>query len=174
MATIFGTNGNNNINGTVRDDYIDARGGNDTVRANSGDDEVYGGSGNDKLAGDNGDDYLDGGIGNDTLNGGFNDDTYVGGAGRDKFGWAVGGAFTDSSDTILDFQQGSDKISLGNQRTSIYDFLDDNGDGVLDGDDRNVSDYGRGLELDLSGYTGHSVVLDVQDQGTLFFSDFVA
>lgn len=80
------------------------------------------------LLGGGGDDDLVGGAGNDTLDGGLGDDSLIGGAGNDRLvlrgGWddAMGGAGQDvfapepvggfSSQRILDFTPGTDKIDL--------------------------------------------------------------
>lgn len=76
--------------GTAYDDMMIGNGS-----ANS----FAGGAGNDALAGAGGNDTLAGGSGNDTLSGG---------SGKDVFVLAAG----SGSDTIQDFQRGSDKIDL--------------------------------------------------------------
>jgi len=61
---------------------------------------LTGGEGEDRLTGNSGDDFLDGGLGDDTL---------VGGGGRDTFVLNSG----NGTDTIVDFERGSDILSLG-------------------------------------------------------------
>ena len=51
--------------------------GNDVINGFDTDDNLYGLAGNDQLNGGFGNDLLDGGSGDDTLNGGWGDDTYV-------------------------------------------------------------------------------------------------
>ncbi|SDE38216.1 VCBS repeat-containing protein [Variovorax sp. CF079] len=68
MATMTGSNGDDNLTGTV---------GNDTINSGNGDDSVDGGSGNDSLNGGAGSDALDGGSGSDQLNGGSGSDTLI-------------------------------------------------------------------------------------------------
>jgi Ca2+-binding RTX toxin-like protein len=85
-----GGNGNDSQNGTA---------GRDRLNGNNGRDTLNGGAGDDELSGDNGDDVLRGGLGNDTVNGGN---------GADRFVLASG----EGTDTIQDFQNGTDKIAL--------------------------------------------------------------
>ena len=47
MALIYGTSGNDVLDGTIGDDEIYGFEGNDTIRGGSGKDEIYGGTGND-------------------------------------------------------------------------------------------------------------------------------
>ena len=47
MALIYGTSGNDVLDGTIGDDEIYGFEGNDTIRGGSGKDEIYGGKGND-------------------------------------------------------------------------------------------------------------------------------
>jgi Ca2+-binding RTX toxin-like protein len=129
---LFGGNGNDNLSGgSGRDllfggenddilsgnegfDTLQGGNGNDTLFGNGGEDELFGGNGNDKLVGGDGFDSLFGDIGNDTLIGGNGTDTLNGGAGFDVL---IGGADAsdvfvlavgNGSDTIIDFQLGSD------------------------------------------------------------------
>ncbi|MEI7934805.1 MAG: hypothetical protein WCH30_07105, partial [Chlorobiaceae bacterium] len=56
-----------NINGNSGHDWINAGTGNDTAWGGPGNDTLLGGLGDDMLYGDEGNDYMDGGAGNDTL-----------------------------------------------------------------------------------------------------------
>jgi CSLREA domain-containing protein len=85
-----GGNGNDSQNGTA---------GRDRLNGNNGRDTLNGGAGDDSLSGGNGDDLLRGGLGNDIINGGL---------GADRFVLASG----EGTDTIQDFQNGTDKIAL--------------------------------------------------------------
>lgn len=87
--------------------------GNDYVR-----DVLFGGKGNDILRGLSGEDELNGGAGNDTLIGGGGADILRGGAGNDIFRFDS----VSSSDTVVDFTRGSDKIQLDN---SVYTALNE-------------------------------------------------
>ncbi len=115
----FGTNGDNEIDGTdntdiinalAGDDEIDAGGGSDTVLAGEGDDEIDGGSGNDTLSGEDGDDLIDGGSGNDILVGGDGLDILNGGSGNDTL---TGGAGND----VIDGGSGNDTVVLTGNRS---------------------------------------------------------
>ena len=70
--------------------------------------ELKGGNGKDTLFGLAGDDTLVGGNGKDRLNGGLGNDTLQGGKGKDTFVLAA----SEGTDTILDFNDGSDLIGL--------------------------------------------------------------
>ena len=108
MATITGTNGRNELEGTRFADLIRGRGGNDEFEGNGGNDTIYGDSGNDEIDGGAGKDLLWGGAGNDRLDGGAGNDRLWGGAGRDLFEFERG----DGRDVIEDFQDGLDRIDL--------------------------------------------------------------
>jgi ELWxxDGT repeat protein len=116
-TTITGTNLADNLNGTANSDRIEGLNGSDTLSGLAGNDTLLGGNGNDNLVGgaENdslfggaGGDRITGGIGNDTLNGGTGFDILTGGTGNDIFVVKKGGG----NDSIIDFQQGSDKLGL--------------------------------------------------------------
>lgn len=89
-ATIVGTSGADDIDGTDGDDVIVAKGGDDDIDAGAGDDVVCGGAGADDIDGQEGDDYLSGGGGDDNLAGAVGDDDHYGGAGYDVANGATG------------------------------------------------------------------------------------
>ncbi|NET14994.1 MAG: hypothetical protein F6K08_20260, partial [Okeania sp. SIO1H6] len=129
---LVGRQGDDTIAGLQGDDQIDGRGGDDILRGDQnsrssgssvagddtinggtgddriggkgGDDQLYGDEGNDSIWGDDGDDLLRGGLGNDVLTG----DDFSGGQGSDTFILAVG----EGTDTIVDFEVGTDFIGL--------------------------------------------------------------
>src|SRR5258706_15415795 len=101
MATLNGTEGNDNISGTTDADTINGFGGNDFLAGNSGDDSIVGGTGNDTIFGDGGNDWLETGAGNDLVSGGGGQDTYA----FREFGAA-------NADTITSFDTNWDKIQL--------------------------------------------------------------
>jgi ELWxxDGT repeat protein len=116
-TTITGTNRADNLNGTTNADRIEGLNGNDTLLGLAGNDtllggnsndNLVGGAGNDSLLGNNGGDRLTGGIGNDILDGGTGFDILTGNAGNDIFVLRDG----NGSDSLVDFQRGSDKIGL--------------------------------------------------------------
>ncbi len=89
--TLFGSNGN---------DIIYGYDGQDHVSAGTGNDRIYGGDGNDVIFAGVGDDHLDGGNGDDHLHGQEDKDIFVLDL-ADK-----------GKDTIENFEQGIDKISI--------------------------------------------------------------
>jgi Ca2+-binding RTX toxin-like protein len=96
---------------------------------------MVGGSDNDDLRGEAGDDSLYGQDGNDTVWGGGGDDTLIGGDGDDTFRFDTG--FGD--DRIVDFVKGQDTIAISNVLAFDFNTLDTFNDGVLDGNDANVT-----------------------------------
>lgn len=118
--TLDGGAGNDRINGGADEDLITGGAGNDTINGNFGQDTIDGGAGNDLLRGGKGDDLIQGGDGNDTIMGDLGGDTLTGGAGHDTFAFKGADAavvsldlLTGHVDTITDFTQGEDHISLG-------------------------------------------------------------
>lgn len=83
IPTIFGTDGDDEIDGTPGDDVIVGLGGNDEIDGGGGNDKICGGDGNDTLDGGSGDDDLSGGPGDDVLIGGGGKNVLDGDAGRD-------------------------------------------------------------------------------------------
>ncbi|WP_198011348.1 M14 family zinc carboxypeptidase [Synechococcus sp. PCC 7335] len=86
------------------DDIIYGGNGSDRIGGKSGNDSLYGDAGDDFIWGDDGDDLIWGGRGNDVLTG----DDNSGGSGSDTFVLAFG----DGTDTITDFEVGTDLIGL--------------------------------------------------------------
>ena len=120
---IFGTLGDETINGGEGDDTIYGRVGIDTIDGKEGDDTVYGGRGNDLLMGSSGYDILKGGEGDDKLYGNrLNDRTdpggeFEGGKGNDElFG-------TDGAD-IYTFNSGDGVDVINEVQGSLVDVLE--------------------------------------------------
>jgi glycerophosphoryl diester phosphodiesterase len=117
--TIFGQGGDDILRGDLNnrsaqvgiggDDIIYGGDGNDRIGGKGGNDHLFGDAGHDSIWGDDGDDLLRGGLGNDILTG----DDFSGGSGRDTFVLAAG----EGTDTILDFQVGTDFIGLADGLT---------------------------------------------------------
>ncbi len=80
---IYGTGGDDDLEGNSLSNYIYAYSGDDTVHGLAGNDRVYGGTGDDTLDGDSGNDYLYGQAGDDSLYGGSGDDDLDGGSDSD-------------------------------------------------------------------------------------------
>lgn len=112
--TLWGDDGNDFVFGGLGNDLIYGNRGNDVIYSNEGDDTLYGGKENDTLFGGRGNDFLSGDLGNDVLFGDEGMNTLSGGSGNDIF--VLQRKFTattlQSSDVILDFTKGQDKIGL--------------------------------------------------------------
>ncbi|MEL6555703.1 MAG: pre-peptidase C-terminal domain-containing protein, partial [Cyanobacteria bacterium J06621_11] len=131
--TLTGGNGNDTLAGDLGNDIITGGdgddilrgdlntrapqdgepGGNDIIFGGEGSDRIGGKAGNDILSGDAGDDFIWGDDGNDIIMGDAGNDTLVGdnfsdGNGSDLFVFGSG----DGTDTILDFEVGTDRIGL--------------------------------------------------------------
>jgi len=141
---ILALDGNDNLTGTQRANYIDGNQGSDTLKGLAGNDSLFGGEASDLIEGGIGDDlilgnadndHLNGGDGNDVLQGGSENDVVagglggdwlwgdegqdilVGGAGNDVFVIAINGTVAtplEQADVITDFQPGADVIGLAN------------------------------------------------------------
>ena len=112
---IMGGSGDDVLRGdaNTRDPQNDLPGGNDIIFGGAGNDRIGGKAGNDILSGDAGDDLIWGDSGDDIIMGGTGNDVLVGdnmsdGTGSDLFVFGNG----DGTDTILDFEVGSDRIGL--------------------------------------------------------------
>ncbi|MEG3920003.1 calcium-binding protein, partial [Microcoleus sp. T3_A4] len=130
---IFGFNGNDWINANQGNDLINGGFDDDTLYGGKGIDTITGSDGGDIIFGNRGDDMLEGSTGNDTLRGGKGNDTIIGGEGDDfLFGedgddTLIGGNGSDrfllssnsGIDIILDFEDGKDLLSLGNNLTFL-------------------------------------------------------
>lgn len=82
----LGSNGDDDIAGSPKDDCIVGGAGNDkTLDGRNGDDIILGGAGDDTIDGGPGNDTIYGGDNNDTIDGGPGNDTCYGGQGTDTF-----------------------------------------------------------------------------------------
>lgn len=119
LASINGTDDNNNLGGGAAADSIDARAGNDLVNAGAGDDFVRGGDGRDTLYGGTGQDTLLGEAGIDVLLGQEGGDILSGGPGNDRiYTGASNGRADGSADAVV---LGGALSSTGNADT-VYGF----------------------------------------------------
>jgi len=136
VNTIEGTLLPNTLNETEQIDHLRGLGGEDTISGALREDTLFGGAGADILRGNNGNDLLRGGSDNDTIFGGAGDDTLARNTGNDLL-YGNSGLDTfvlgteDSEDTIIDFEDGVDKIMLGNS-INWENITVDNGDSSLD------------------------------------------
>lgn len=112
--TISGGDGSDRIQGGQDADSISGDAGNDTLNGNRGNDQIMGGEGNDSVRGGQDSDTLSGGAGNDCLSGDLGVDQLTGGDGIDRFIFSAGSAAIGASvDSVTDFQQGTDLVSIG-------------------------------------------------------------
>ncbi|NER85084.1 MAG: calcium-binding protein, partial [Leptolyngbya sp. SIO1D8] len=155
MATLYGTDKDDQISGGQGNDSIFGLGGNDTLWGWDGDDYLNGGDGDDSLfAWGNGDDYLYGGDGNDVISGAGNGKkTFVGGDGDDHLAM-VGGYGTQK----FYGGNGNDYILLDNNDGASSYISGGNGDDYI---------LRRGDSNDtLSGGAGNDTLLII-DEGQL-------
>lgn len=94
MSTIYGTSGNDTLNGTA---YADV---------------IYGMSGNDRIYGNAGDDYIDGMTGNDAMYGGTGNDTYVVDSSYDIIGENVGEGIDTVYSNLTSYSLGANVENL--------------------------------------------------------------
>ena len=104
---IFGGGGNDYIEGSRANDYIDAGSGDNTAYGMGGDDFITAGKGSSYLSGGDGNDVIHAGQGKNILVGGHGDDRLFGGPGHDVL---IGGA---GKDQIQDGQK--DKFDRPNK-----------------------------------------------------------
>jgi len=101
--TIFGGKDSDNLFGSSSDNLFGSS-GDDALFSNRGADILNGGDGNDILLGCKGDDLLNGGLGSDSLTGGYRNDRFL-------------LSSNSGMDIILDFEDGKNLLSLGNNLT---------------------------------------------------------
>lgn len=118
FENLLGSSSDDTILGNAVSNALHGHAGNDSLLGSLGADSLWGGEGadtlgggpdNDQLRGGRGNDLLRGGRGDDWLDGGNGDDQLVGGLGGDRFFLHLG----EDIDTILDFQDGFDRLELG-------------------------------------------------------------
>jgi Ca2+-binding RTX toxin-like protein len=163
MSLIYGSSGDDLIEGTDDADEIFGFEGNDTVKGGKGKDKLYGGSGNDSLDGGEDDDSLYGADGNDTLIGNSGNDDIWGGDGNDSL---QGGAGDDklndiSGLNVLDGGDGNDYISSLGATT----------DNKLYGGNGNDTVYGGGGNDILDGGAGFDALYGGAGDDTYFIND---
>lgn len=159
-ATIWGTEGADDLRGTSQSDVIVGLGGNDTIYGEGGNDIICGGDGNDNISGGSGNDELFGGDGQDRITGGPGSDVIKGGYGNDRL-WGNGESGWDRpySDT-LEGEEGDDFL-VG----YMYDDILRGGPGNdelsgLEGDD--YLDGGQGWDL-LKGGRDRDICINGED-----------
>jgi Ca2+-binding RTX toxin-like protein len=116
---LMGMRGNDSLDSGVGNDTLFGGKASDTLLGISGDDAMFGNRGADILNGGDGNDILLGGKGDDLLTGGLGNDSLTGGDGNDRFLLSPNSAI----DIIVDFEDGKDLLSLGNNFTFLQRFL---------------------------------------------------
>ena len=136
-TSIYGTTGNDSLDGSSRGEAYMTGEGNDTIYSRQGDDVIYAGNGNDNIDACEGNDYIDAGAGYNTIFGGAGDDhvynnvigsysTYHGEAGNDTietlFGYDTYEGGT-GNDVVFANQSGSNVyiFSAGDGQDTITD-----------------------------------------------------
>lgn len=170
MADIFGTNGNDVINGAADDDFISGgpQGGDPALEI--GDDEINGGGGNDTILGHGGNDVLIGGAGTDSLFGNEGEDVFVVEYWEDLPAGEIydGGTGTDTILVSVSNYQGFDFAPLTlssiealrfNTSAGTRSFF--SGDQIGTGLSSTLAVYGDSQENHLHLRTGISGVIDI-------------
>lgn len=126
IENVNGGNGNDQIVGDDKDNYLDGY---------FGDDQLFGGAGNDSLLGYTGADYLDGGTGDDSLVGAWGNDTLIGGGGNDILRGLDGDnlIYAGTGDDTIYLGSGVDTAS-GGEGNDFFLVDADNGPATLDGE----------------------------------------
>lgn len=117
------TLGDDTVNGSSQNEFMDGQTGNDILSGMKGNDLLLGRNGDDSLSGGTGNDFILGGDGNDTLRGGEDNDLLDGDGGAD----------------ILYGGKGDDSLRGGDGGDLLYG---DTGNDVLDGDSGSDTTYG--------------------------------
>ncbi|WP_216671410.1 M10 family metallopeptidase C-terminal domain-containing protein, partial [Mangrovicoccus sp. HB161399] len=157
--TLSGSDGHDELRGGEGDDLLDGGRNNDLLIGGRGNDVLLGGGAADDLRGYAGDDYLSGGFGPDRLDGNKGDDTLEGGSMEDTFVFRA----NDGFDTVLDFEDGTDRIDLTALNLTGY------GASVSS----RVVETSRGVLIDLSETYGLSILLEGVAKADLSNADFL-
>ena len=149
MATFYGNDIRNFIDGTSFRDVIYGFGGDDVLYGNDGHDDIFGGTHDDLMSGGFGSDLLSGGSGWDDLFGNAGFDDLFGGSGDDRL---LGG----SGDDNLVGGSGQDMLTGGTGRDAfIFDFAAESQTGFFNRDV--VTDFTADADvIDISGIDARS------------------
>ncbi|MEM9156590.1 MAG: calcium-binding protein, partial [Cyanobacteria bacterium P01_F01_bin.33] len=126
------------------------------VFAGDGNDSVFGSNRNDLLSGDAGNDTVDAGAGDDLIMGVTGRDNLTGGRGSDVFIYGNG----DGTDTITDFEVGTDLIGLV--------------EGELVFEDLTLTQLGSSTQIRVTDSGENLAILNGVDASTLFSDSFIA
>ncbi|HZF94524.1 MAG TPA: M10 family metallopeptidase C-terminal domain-containing protein [Allosphingosinicella sp.] len=149
--------------------------GADTLYGSAGADTIRSLGGNDVLYGLDGNDILDGGAGNDLLVGGGGRDTLTGGAGADRFRFEnPADSSGASTDRIVDFQSGLDKIDLSGLDDGGLVFIGKKGfSGRGDEVRFTKTNTMTFVEIDLDGDTVADMQIEFNGSMNLLATDFL-
>ncbi|SLN32397.1 Hemolysin, chromosomal [Roseivivax jejudonensis] len=139
-----GSSRNNRIEGSEGEDTLDGLGGNDGILGGPGDDVLSGGDGDDDLSSGAGNDTATGGAGDDSIGGGFGADSLSGNAGDDMIGGGLG-------DDTIDGGDGDDRMGGGDGDDKI---TGGPGDDTIGGSFGNDTIHGNGGDDSLGGGSG--------------------
>lgn len=149
---IMGTNCDDKIKGSDKDEIIYTLGGVDRVFAKAGNDIIYGGIGSDRLYGEQGDDIVIAGAGENLLDGGPGTDVLSAGAGSNLL---VGGDNDDQliagiGTTVMYGGSGSNSFDCGlvPGKTIVLDYNPNKGDTIA-GQCKIVNNIGMDLPNDI-------------------------
>ena len=149
---IMGTNCDDKIKGSDKDEIIYTLGGVDRVFADAGNDIIYGGMGSDRLYGEEGDDIVIAGAGENLLDGGPGTDVLSGGAGSN---FLIGGDEDDEliagiGTTVMFGGSGSNSFDCGllPGKTIVLDYNPNKGDTIA-GQCKIVNNVGMDLPGDI-------------------------
>lgn len=166
--------GDNQVAGRAGDDWIAARGGADSLSGGAGHDVLRAGDGRDNLAGGTGRDALFGGRGADRLEGGAGSDLLRGGAGADSFVFTPNAGNT--TDTILDFERGLDRIELSAFNLGAVTWRGFNGFSAVGGAEVALvrpAEGGLTLQLDVNGDGAADLTIQLAQRGALSLGDLI-
>lgn len=127
---IYGTEGDDNIEGTAQQEAVFGYGGNDTIYTRQGDDLVYGGDGNDIIDTCEANDVIYGEAGDDTINSGDGVDIVYGGDGNDTItnsggdDYIDGGAGDDIIKSTSDFHHPTNETLIGGKGNDYFEDKD--------------------------------------------------
>jgi Ca2+-binding RTX toxin-like protein len=130
---VEGTEGDDDIQGSVANELILAYGGNDEIDASSGSDCVIGGDGDDEIDSESGNDVVIGGEGNDEIDTGSGNDIVYGGPGEDEIDTGTGNDVVYAGDD-------DDEVEAGTDDDLVYGGL---GNDEIDGESGNDEVYGE-------------------------------
>jgi len=149
---IMGTNCDDKIKGTEKDEIIYTLGGVDRVFAEQGNDIIYGGLGSDRLYGEQGDDIVIAGAGENLLDGGPGSDVLSAGAGSNLL---VGGDDDDEliagiGTTVMYGGMGTNSFDCGlvPGKTIVLDYNPNKGDTIA-GQCKIVNNIGTDFPSDI-------------------------